>query len=106
VNAGDTLFAWVYLDPANLPAEIMVGWYDGSSWEHRAYWGANDITYGSVGSVGRYYAGTLPAAGGWVELSIPASAVGLEGSNVSGLDLSLYNGRATWDTIGRASAGQ
>ncbi len=106
VETGDTLFAWVYLDPANPPAEVMVGWNDGSSWEHRAYWGANDITYGASGSAGRYCAGPLPAAGGWVELSVPASAVGLEGSAVSGMDFSLYNGRATWDAIGRSSSGQ
>jgi hypothetical protein len=105
VGTGDTLNAWVYLDPANPPAEIMIGWNDGSSWEHRAYWGANDITYGSSGTVSRYAAGALPATGQWVKLSIPASAVGLEGATVSGLDLSLYNGRATWDAIGRASAG-
>jgi hypothetical protein len=105
VEAGDTLFAWVYLDPANPPSEVMVGWNDGSSWEHRAYWGANDITYGTSGSAGRYYAGALPAAGGWVKLSVPASAVGLEGSAVSGMDFSLYNGRASWDAIGRSSDG-
>jgi hypothetical protein len=105
VAAGDTLNAWVYLDPANPPSEIMLGWNDGSSWEHRAYWGANAITYGASGTAGRYYAGTLPAAGQWVKLSIPASAVGLEGATVSGLDLALYNGRASWDAIGRAAAG-
>jgi Glycosyl hydrolase family 9/Cellulase N-terminal ig-like domain len=106
VDTGDTLFAWVYLDPANPPSEVMVGWNDGSSWEHRAYWGANDITYGTSGSAGRYYVGALPAAGGWVKLSVPASAVGLEGSAVSGMDFSLFNGRASWDEIGRSSAGQ
>ena len=101
VATGDTLFAWVYLDPANPPSEVMVGWNDGTSWEHRAYWGTNSITYGTVGTAGRYYAGALPAAGGWVKLSVPASAVGLEGSAVSGIDLSLFNGRATFDTIGQ-----
>ena len=35
---GDTLFAYIYLDPANPPSEIMLQWNDGS-WEHRAYWG-------------------------------------------------------------------
>jgi hypothetical protein len=104
VYAGDTLFAWVYLNSASPPSEILIAWYDGSSWEHRAYWGANDITYGNNGTVGRYYAGPLPAAGGWVKLAIPASAVGLEGSAVSGMDLSLYNGGVSWDAIGRASA--
>ena len=38
VDVGDTLFAYVYLDPANPPSELMLQWNDGS-WEHRAYWG-------------------------------------------------------------------
>jgi len=104
VYAGDTLFAWVYLDRANPPSEILLAWNDGSSWEHRAYWGANTITYGTNGTAGRYYAGALPAAGGWVKLSVPAAAVGLAGSAVNGMDFSLYGGRATWDAIGRSSA--
>ena len=104
VYTGDTLFAWVYLDSANPPSEILVAWYDGTSWEHRAYWGADTITYGNNGTAGRYYAGALPATGKWVMLSIPASAVGLEGSAVSGMDFSLYNGGVTWDAIGRSSA--
>ena len=106
VYPGDTVFAWVYLDGANPPSEILLAWSDGSSWEHRAYWGSNTITYGTNGTPGRYYAGPLPAKGGWVKLSVPASAVGLEGSAVSGMDFSLYGGRVTWDAIGRSSAGQ
>ncbi len=42
VNSNDTLFAYVYLDPANVPAEVMLQWNDGS-WEHRAFWGMDDI---------------------------------------------------------------
>jgi Glycosyl hydrolase family 9/Cellulase N-terminal ig-like domain len=106
VLAGDTLFAWVYLDSANPPSEVMVAWNDGSSWEHRAYWGADSITYGTDGTTSRHYMGPLPAAGGWVKLSVPASTVGVEGVAVSGMDFSLEGGRATWDCIGRASASQ
>ncbi|HTB81365.1 MAG TPA: hypothetical protein VK717_10810, partial [Opitutaceae bacterium] len=36
VGTGDVLFAYVYLDPANPPSEIMLHWYNGT-WEHRAY---------------------------------------------------------------------
>ena len=104
VAKGDTLYAWVYLDLANPPSEIMVAWNDGSSWEHRAYWGANSITYGTTGHASRYSMGALPATGQWVKLSVPASAVGLEGATVNGLDLSLQGGRANWDAIGRSSA--
>jgi hypothetical protein len=105
VSAGDTLFAWVYLDPANPPREVMLMWHDGSSWEHRAFWGSDSITYGTTGTAGRYYAGSLPAAGQWVKLSVPAKAVGLEGAVLSGMGFTLFDGRATWNGAGKASAG-
>ena len=101
VDAGDSLFAWVCLDPVNPPLEIMLSWNDGSSWEHRAYWGANTIAYGKSGSSGRHPMGALPPAGRWVQLRIPASAVGLDGSTLSGMSFSLVAGRATWGAAGR-----
>src|SRR5665213_2076278 len=101
INIGDSLFAYVYLDPINPPGEVMLQWNDGISWEHRAYWGANDITYGTNASAGRYFAGPLPATGQWVQLEVPASALALEGGTVSGMAFTLYNGRATWDYAGQ-----
>ena len=101
VQAGDTLFVYVYLDPANPPRELMLALNAGGSWEHRAYWGENLINKGTNGSNSRRYMGPVPATGEWVRLEIPASAVGLEGSAVIGLSFSLYDGRATWDTAGR-----
>ena len=65
VRTGDTLFAYVYLDPANVPREVMLQWNDGS-WDHRAYWGANNVGWGTDGTSSRRYMGALPAAGGWV----------------------------------------
>ena len=100
---GDTLFAYVYLDPANPPSEVMLQWNDGS-WEHRAYWGANLITWGTDGTVSRRYMGPLPATGQWVRLAVPASQVGLEGHTLNGMAYTLYNGRATWDYAGKTAA--
>ncbi len=100
VAAGDKLFAYVYLDPANPPTELMLQWTDGS-WEHRAYWGANTMVYGTSGTVSRYNAGALPAAGQWVRLEVPASAVGLEGKTVKGMAFTAYGGRVTWDYAGK-----
>jgi hypothetical protein len=100
---GETLFAYVYLDPANPPSEVMLQWYDGS-WEHRAYWGANLIGFGIDGTVSRRSMGALPAAGQWVQLAVPASQVGLEGRTLSGMAYTLYNGRATWDRAGKMAA--
>ncbi len=104
VAAGDILFAWVWLDPKNPPTEIMLMWNDGTSWEHRAYWGANTITYGTNGAAGRFAAGALPATGQWIKLSVPARAVGLEGATVNGMGFAQFDGRATWDAAGRVNA--
>ena len=41
INAGDKLFAYVYLDPKNPPKSIMLQYHDGT-WEHRARIGAED----------------------------------------------------------------
>jgi hypothetical protein len=82
----------------------MLMWHDGTSWEHRAFWGANTITYGQNGSAERHPAGPLPPAGRWIRLSVPARAVGLEGATVSGMGFAQVDGRATWDAAGRASA--
>ncbi len=103
IGTGDKLFVWVYLDPANVPDEIMLNWNDGSSWEHRAYWGADKILYGTAGTAGHYRAGDLPAAGGWVRLELPASAVGLEGKSVNGMSFSAFGGRVYWDATGKTT---
>ena len=100
VVTGESLFAYVYLDPANVPREVMLQWNDGS-WEHRAYWGANLLPWGTDGTNSRRYMGPLPAAGGWVRLEVPASQVGLDGRTLNGMAFTLYDGRATWDKAGK-----
>ena len=103
VNAGDKLTAYVYLDPSNMPSQIMLQWNDGS-WEHRAYWGANNLPWGTDGTNSRRYMGPLPAAGTWVKLEVPASLVGLEGHTLNGMAFSMWGGRATWDRAGKTSS--
>jgi len=102
VQTNDTLYAWIYLDPANPPAEAMLQWNDGT-WEHRAYWGANDLTYGTDGTVTRTNMGALPATGKWSQLTVPAASVNLAGSTLTGMAFTLFNGRATWDCAGLLS---
>ncbi|MES2695665.1 MAG: glycoside hydrolase family 9 protein, partial [Verrucomicrobiota bacterium] len=102
ISAGDTMFVWVHLDPANMPEQIMLSWNDGT-WEHRAFWGADKIGYGNLGTASRYRAGDLPAGGQWVKLEVPASAVGLEGSKINGMSFSTFGGRVTWDATGKTS---
>ncbi|HLP26101.1 MAG TPA: peptidylprolyl isomerase, partial [Acidobacteriota bacterium] len=100
VQSGDVLFVHVWLDPQNPPREVMVSWNDGSSWEHRAYWGANVITYSTDGTAGRRAMGALPAMGKWVRLEVPARAVDLEGRRVRGMSFASVDGRAVWDLAG------
>ncbi|MBA4137254.1 MAG: glycoside hydrolase family 9 [Opitutus sp.] len=99
IGADDVLFTHVWLDPQNPPREIMISWNDGS-WEHRAYWGANVITYGADGSAGRKRIAVLPENGKWVRLDVPASAVGLGGRKVRGMSFASVDGRAVWDLCG------
>src|SRR5262249_22224297 len=98
VMSGGTLYAYIYIDPQNIPQEVMLQWGTNSDgWEHRAYWGANVIGWGTDGTASRKYMGPLPQAGGWVKLEVPASAVGLEWKNVVAMSFTLYGGRANWD---------
>jgi hypothetical protein len=104
VNAGDRVYAYVYLDPANIPQEVMLQWNSNESgWGHRAYWGANNIPWGTDGTADRKHMGPLPAAGRWVRLEVDASAVGLEGKTLNGIAFTLYGGRANWDNAGKTN---
>jgi hypothetical protein len=107
IGAGDTLYAYVFLDPTNPPSEVMLQWFDpsdpNSPWEHRAYWGANFIGWGTDGQNSRRYMGALPATGEWIRLEAPASLVGLEGRTITGMAFTLYNGQAEWDQAGKNS---
>jgi len=79
---------------------VMLQWNDGT-WEHRVYWGANSIGFGTDGTTSRRSMGPLPAPGSWVRLEVPASQVGLEGHTLNGMAFTLYGGRATWDHAGK-----
>ena len=109
INPGDTLFAYVYLNPANPPTEVMLEWNDGSAvdggWDARAYWGANTIGWGIDGTPSRRYMGPLPALGQWVKLAVPASLVNLEGKILNGMAFTLVDGQATWDSAGKTTTG-
>jgi len=100
VGAGDKLFAHVWLDPADPPQEIMLQFNDGS-WEHRAYWGADQIAWGAANSASRFAAGPLPELGKWVRLEIDAAKVNLPaGANLNGWAFTQFGGTCYWDTAG------
>lgn len=100
LTSRELLFVYVYLDAASPPSEIMLQWYDGT-WEHRAYWGEDQIGWGVGDTNSRRYMGLLPPTNRWVRLEVPVEMVGLEGRTVNGMAFTLYNGRATWDRAGK-----
>jgi hypothetical protein len=105
VYAGNTLFTLVYLNPTSPPREIMLLWFDGSTWMHGAYWGENLIPWGVNGTASQRRIGDLPRTGEWVRLEVPAHLVDLEGRTVSGMHFVLYDGQVTWDYSGKTTNG-
>jgi hypothetical protein len=101
ISAGDTLFAYVYIDPANPPKQIMLTWCT-DHWEHRAYWGENLIEEGVNGTASRRHMGPLPSAGRWVRLEVPASVVDMENQTATGMGFTLFDGTVTWDRAGKS----
>ncbi|HEU4557923.1 MAG TPA: PA14 domain-containing protein [Longimicrobium sp.] len=103
VREGDALFAYVRLERDAVPSAVMLQWNDGS-WEHRAYWGADLINLGEAGTPSRRYGGPLPEAGRWVRLQMPAAALELEGTRLSGFAFTVYGGAAQVTAVGVARA--
>ena len=96
-----TLFANVYIDPANVPKAIMLQ-YHRSGWQHRAVWGQYDaIQWGAPNTAERVDMGALPATGQWVRLEIPAAKLGLNaGDALTGFATTQFGGTVYWDKIG------
>lgn len=101
IGEGDILFAYVYLDPANLPKSIMLQFNDGQ-WEHRSNWGdPNAIPFGALNTPAKRQAGDLPKAGEWVRLEVNAQDVGLKaGATLNGWAFTQFGGTCYWDRAG------
>jgi parallel beta-helix repeat protein len=104
IGSSDILFAYVYIDPANVPQQIELEYLDaGGSWSHRAYWGVNQLIDGLEGTASQRYLGALPAAGQWARLEVPAASVGLAGVSITGFSFTLLGGRALLDKVGNVA---
>ena len=105
VGAGDTLFAYVYMNTTSPPKELMLQWHTKGSWSHRAYWGANLIDFGKDGTPARTRLGDLPATGKWVRLEVPVEKLKLvPGTLVEGWAFTQFDGTAYWDKSGIETA--
>jgi mono/diheme cytochrome c family protein len=97
VAPSDTLFAYVYIDPANPPKEIMLQFLAGKDWS-RATWGSEEIAFGEHTAMG-----PLPKLGEWVRLEVPAEKIGIKKpTNVTGLAFTQFNGKVYFDKSGAA----
>ena len=103
VLSGESLIAYIYLDPEQMPETVMLKFHDGKNWEHRAFWGADKIGEGKLDTPSRHRVGDLPAAGKLVRLEVPAAAVELEGNRIHGISFALFGGKAVWGTTGSLS---
>jgi hypothetical protein len=100
VGEGDKLFAYVWLDPASPPKEVMLQWHTGN-WLHRAYWGENLVAFGQDNSTQRRHMGPLPKTGEWVRLEVDAAHVGIQpGMKIQGWAFTQFGGTAYFDTAG------
>jgi hypothetical protein len=101
IGEGDTLFAYVFLDPLNPPKEVMLQWHTAGAWSHRAYWGENLIDWGKDGTPERLRLGDLPASGKWVRLEVEAKKLGLKpGTMIDGWAFTQHDGTVYWDRAG------
>lgn len=101
VGTGDTLFAYVYLDPADPPKAIMLQFHT-SDWLHRANWGDEDaISFGTKGTSQKLLMGALPKLGEWVRLEIDAGKLDLKaGAKIDGIAFTQFGGTVYWDRAG------
>ncbi|WP_291994989.1 hypothetical protein [Candidatus Accumulibacter sp. ACC003] len=107
-TAAERLYVWVFVDPNNPPAQLMLQWRSGTSWEHRAYWGLSRISWGVEGSASRRRIGALPRPGRWQRLEVPVDAVAgvdVVGAALNGMAFSYFDGSAAFGSAGALSAG-
>jgi len=100
---GETLFAWVWLDPEDPPEAIMLQFHhEKTTWNHRARWGRDAISYGrGPDRPAHRQLGELPPRGEWIRLEVAPGDVGLKpGDRITQLAFTQFGGRVFWDDTG------
>jgi hypothetical protein len=101
VGEGDTLFAYVYINPLDAPREVMFQWHTQAGWTHRAYWGQNVIPFGKDATPERLRIGDLPPTGKWVRLEVPVARLAISpGTLIDGWAFTQHGGTVYWDRAG------
>ena len=100
-GAEDRLYAWVLIDREQPPQQLMLQFHTAAGgWEHRAYWGASRIAWGSEGTGSRLQQSAELPAPRWTRVSVPAAALGLVDRSIDGIAFTLYGGRACFGPAG------
>jgi YD repeat-containing protein len=100
LNEGDSLYAHVYLDADNPPERILFQLMADES-SFLVYWDSERINNEIVRETNRLKIGPLPSPGQWVKLQVSASEIGLAGKTINGMSFTLYDGKATFDSVGK-----
>jgi hypothetical protein len=104
IPAEARIFAYVYLDPKDMPKAVMLQLHgsDGSEWNHRAVWGdVEAIPFGNRKLKQKTGMGKLPKGGEWVRLEFDAEKIGLNpGDVMNGIALTQFGGTVYWDKVG------
>jgi hypothetical protein len=100
----DLLYVYVFLEFTDLPTELMLQFMDETgSWEHRAFWGADMIPWGTLNTASRRQIcasmGCI-SKGAWTRITVSASNIGMVGHRAVGAAYTLYGGKAFWDETG------
>jgi len=95
------LFAYVWLDPENMPKSLMLQYYR-TGWQHRAVWGDYEaIPWGAANTAERVSMGPIPTGGGWHRLEVSADKIGLAaGDKLTGFAITQFGGSLFWDHVG------
>jgi hypothetical protein len=107
-GSNDMLYVYTLVNFTDLPQELMLQFMDETgSWEHRAFWGANNIAWGTLNTGSRRQMSTSMSMpkGTWTRLDIPANQVDMVGHRVVGVAFTLYGGAALWDDVGYRANG-
>lgn len=102
LTMNDVLVVYVFLDPCDPPREVMVQLNNGG-WNRRAYWGEDLVAVATPYTNERWAMGALPEAGQWTRLEIPISSMNLYGATLEGIALTVSNGRAWFDRVGKVA---
>jgi hypothetical protein len=98
LGANDKIVLYSMITSCNPPRELMLQFRDSTNnWEHRAFWGEDLISAGTLNTASRRPMGALPAADHWMRLEISATSLGLVGRTLDGVGMSLYDGEAWFD---------